>query len=103
MPAKLKEQGLLILLVRLNPEGDESIKSHDDIAKKFLKENKVALPNYLLDETEEFWQKKLGVDALPCMYVFNRVGQYEEKYTEKPDAKKLDLLIEKLLKEPGPK
>ena len=68
----------------------------------FLKDNKVPFVNFLLDEEEEFWQEKLGVVALPCLYLFNRAGQYEEKYTEKPPAQ-FDALVEKLLKEPAPK
>ena len=40
--------------------------------------------------------------ALPCIYIFNRAGQIEEKYNESPDHDKMDALVKKLLDQKGP-
>jgi hypothetical protein len=96
---KLKDQGLVVITVDLD---DPNEKEFTDAAFAWLKQEKITLPNFLLDEKEEVWQEKLKVNLVPCLYVFNRAGQIEEKYTKKADEKELDALIDKLLKEKAP-
>lgn len=57
--------------------------------------------NVLLDEETDFFQKRLRFVAPPCLYVFNRQGKWTQfKSDEKEiDFKKVDQLVEKLLKE----
>ena len=48
-------------------------------------------------EAPEVWLKKLKSDGVPVVFVFNRAGQIERKWTEAPKAEEIDELIEKLL------
>jgi hypothetical protein len=47
-------------------------------ALKILKAKNMAFTNLLLDEEEEFWQKKLDTTGVPCIFVFNREGKYKK-------------------------
>jgi hypothetical protein len=105
MHSKVKDRGFVVLMVRADPlpeEPESNGKEKDDIALRFLKEQKIPFTNYRLDELEKTWKGKLGVEDLPCVYVFNRAGQYEKKYAEKPNPAEIDALADKLLKEKAP-
>jgi hypothetical protein len=58
---------------------------------KFLKEQKATFTNLLLDEKEEFWQKKFNIAGPPTVYVFDREGKWQQFKGEGhyPDADKL--------------
>jgi hypothetical protein len=45
---------------------------------KFLKEKKANFANVILNEKPEVWQKKLGFDGPPCVFVFNREGKWKK-------------------------
>jgi hypothetical protein len=101
MRRRLSDQGFVALTVCLPFDDDPDKAKSVANATKFLKDNKVDLTNFLLDENEAYWYKKLGEPQFPCMYVFNRAGQIEEKLERKPDAK-FEELIDRLLKEKAP-
>ena len=95
MHRKYAARGLVVLSVSVD---DASDKETVDEVKKFLREQKATMANYLLDEQPEVWQKKLNAEAVPCTFVFNRAGQVEQKYLEIPKDGVLEKLVEGLLK-----
>jgi peroxiredoxin len=95
MHRKYASQGLVVLSVSVDDVND---KEAVDEVKKFLRDQKATMPNYLLDEPPEVWQKKLNAEAVPCTFVFNRAGEVEQKYLEVPKEGALEKLVEGLLK-----
>jgi len=51
---------------------------------KFLTERRAAFTNLILDESQEFWQKKFEMDGPPCVYVFNREGKWKRFQGDDP-------------------
>ena len=97
---RLKGQGLVAITVSLDDPSDTDAVG---AAQKWLRDNKIALTDHFnLDEDIAVWSKKLGTEAVPCVYVFNRAGQIEEKFLKKPDSAVLDRLLERLLREKTP-
>ena len=67
--------------------------------KKFLLGQKATCANYLLSEKPEVWQAKLKIDGPPCVYVFNRQGQLEQKFSDKDvDYGVIEKLVVELLR-----
>ena len=52
-----------------------------DKALKFLKQQKAAFANFLLDEPAEAYQKRFGFGAVPCVLVFGKDGKVARKFT----------------------
>ncbi len=98
MHRRFKEQGLVVVTVNLDALTDEDA---IDGSVKFLREKKVAIPNFQLDEEESVWRDKLHDPGFPCLFVFNRAGKIEERHIGKPKPP-FDAMIEKLLKEKAP-
>jgi thiol-disulfide isomerase/thioredoxin len=56
-----------------------------DTALTFLKSQKAAFPNYLLDEGDAAWDK-LDVKSIPAVFVYDREGKLARKFTgDDPD------------------
>ena len=74
-------------------------KDKDDKEKvlKFLKEQKATFPNYMLNETPEFWQEKLKFDGPPCVFVFNQQGTVEKQFKDEFTYADVERLVKKLL------
>ena len=67
-------RGLVVLSVSV----DELSKKKDvEVANTFLREQNSPFVNLLLDESHEFWSKKLGFTIPPYYYVFDRRGKWE--------------------------
>src|SRR5262245_57392608 len=103
MQKKYGNQGFVAISVSLDDISDKTLV---DEAKNVLSEKKITVRNYLLDEEASVWQEKLKVDGVPVVYVFNREGKTEKKWTEnaKPGeeskrAEEIDRLVEELLKQ----
>jgi hypothetical protein len=95
MHRKFGKQGLVAISVSVDDVND---KEAVDEVKKFLRERKATMANYLLDEAPEVWQKKLNTEAIPCIFVFNRSGKVEQKYLEaRHDL--VEKLVERLLQQ----
>jgi hypothetical protein len=69
---KYAKDGVVTLSVSLDEPGDR------EAALKFLQKNRAAFTNLLLDEGQEFWQKKFNMDGPPTVYVFNREGKWNQ-------------------------
>lgn len=59
-----------------------TVDSTDDHGKalEFLKKRKATFANYLIDETTEEWQDKLGIGNPPQALVFDRDGKRVQKF-----------------------
>jgi hypothetical protein len=95
MHRKFGKQGFVAISVSVDDVND---KESVDEVKKFLRECKATMSNYLLDEAPEVWQKKLNTDSVPCIFVFNRSGKIEQKYLE-AKHELVEKLVERLLKQ----
>ena len=97
MHRKYAADGFLMISVSLD-EPKESTKKAKVL--KFLEAQKADFPNLILSDSAEVWQKNLKIDGPPCIYVFNRAGQWEKKYDDKIDQhlKEIEGLVRDLLK-----
>jgi thiol-disulfide isomerase/thioredoxin len=95
---KFKSQGLVVISVALDSLEGSGVKEN---CLKFLQKQKAAFTNLLLDETDEFWQRKFRMDGPPCFYVFSRKGEWTQLMGEDLEGPSmtLDRLIEDLLGE----
>ena len=96
MHRKFVKQGLVVVSVSVD---DLEEKETEAEVLKFLRQQKATFPNFLLNEEPEDWQKKLKIDGVPAMFVFNRTGQIEQKYTEAPEHAALEKLVQLLLRQ----
>ena len=96
MHRKYGKQGLVAVSVSVDDVDDKDTPGE---VLKFLRQQKATGPNFLLNETQEDWQKKLKIDAVPAVFVFNRAGQIEQKYLEAPKHAEIEKLVEQLLRQ----
>jgi thiol-disulfide isomerase/thioredoxin len=73
MQQKYGDKGLVVISVSLDDFTDEETV---DRANRFLTKQKSPLRNLMLQETSDVWQAKLGCNALPCYFVFDRQGKW---------------------------
>ncbi len=97
---KYESKGLAVISVALDALEDDPNKVQEKVLR-FLKKQKATFTNLLLDETDEFWQKKFRIDGPPCMYVFSRQGEWTQLSSQELEEqpKHLERLIEDLLAE----
>jgi peroxiredoxin len=97
MHRKYGPQGLVAVSVSLD---DPSEKETEAEIRKFLQKEKATQSNFLLNEVSDVWEKKLGIEGVPCVFVFNRAGKIEKKYpNEFPKHEELEKLVERLLRQ----
>ena len=54
--------------------------------------------NFILDETPSFWQKKLGFDGPPGVFVYDRDGTLQKRFTyAEVNYDEIEKLVRKLL------
>jgi thiol-disulfide isomerase/thioredoxin len=95
---KQAARGLVVVTVSVDDPSDANVVEE---VGKFLRRQGATTTNFLLDEAPEVWTARLKAKGVPLVFVFNRAGQIETKYTEAPKPAKLDALLEKLLSEKG--
>jgi hypothetical protein len=104
MHKELAKEGFEIITVAVDPL-DSDDPTPAEVKKnitKFLTEQKTTFTNLLLDEKDEFWQKKLRLVGPPTTYVFDRQGKWTQFGGESDmvfDAEAVDKLVHELLKE----
>jgi hypothetical protein len=96
MHRKYAKQGFVAVSVSVDDLDDKETEGE---VRKFLRQQKATFANFLLNETPEDWQKKLKIDGVPAVFVFNRAGQIEQKYTEAPTHAEIEKLVEQLLRQ----
>jgi thiol-disulfide isomerase/thioredoxin len=102
---KHRKDGLAAITVSVDIAWEQFNPKVEGSLLRFLKKNGAAFTNLVLDEPREFLEGRLRVKAVPCMYVFNRQGQWTQFADEKlrPDKEgrypEVEALIGKLLAE----
>jgi thiol-disulfide isomerase/thioredoxin len=95
---KYAAQGLVAISVAVDPPAD----TLNMRLLKFLNKVQATFTNLYLDEPAEVWQKKLEVDEVPCIFVFDRQGKYyrfggAEKAPRKAEYSQIEPLVVELL------
>lgn len=98
MHDKYAQDGLVCLSVSV----DENEPEARGRALAFLKQQRAAFANYLLDEPGEVWQVRLDVAAPPAVLVFGRDGRRVKKFSAEDSFTYADVekFVAPLLKEP---
>lgn len=73
MQAKFNKEGMAAVSVALDDPADKEVHAR---LVKFLQKQNAVFTNLVLDEKPELWQAKLRFEAVPCVFVFNRAGQW---------------------------
>jgi len=101
MHKKLGPRGLVVISVHAEDEAID--REQQGRVLKFLQKQDATQINLILDEPMELWGKKLDIDLKPCLYVFNRLGEWKRfdayELVEKGTQEKADQLIEDWLKQ----
>jgi hypothetical protein len=87
---KYAKDGLVAISVSLDEPRDKAD------AVKFLRGQDARFTHLLLDEEQEFWQKKFNEKAPPMVFVFNRAGKWT-KFTGEKIYDKVEELVQELL------
>jgi hypothetical protein len=99
MQSKYGKDGFAAVSVSLDDPMDKIVMAN---VQKFLEEKKAAFTNLVLDEKLEVWQEKLKFEGPPCLFVFNRAGQWQ-KFDSDTLAdgghEKVEKLVEEWLKQ----
>jgi thiol-disulfide isomerase/thioredoxin len=105
MHKNFADKGLVVISVstdRLkNDFNDPDFKDPRTKILTFLRDQKATLTNVVLDEPLEVFKNKLRIEAIPCLYVFNREGQWSQFTgdTLKTDEKKRPYQVEEYIKQ----
>ncbi|MCS7159832.1 MAG: hypothetical protein RMJ19_05110 [Gemmatales bacterium] len=92
MHRELADKGLVAISVSLDdPHDANSIQQ----VREFLGKVGANFTNFLLDEPEEVWGKKLDIGGPPLIIVFGRDGRVAKRFTGGYDE--VRPLVEKLL------
>jgi thiol-disulfide isomerase/thioredoxin len=96
MSQKYAGQGLVAISVSVDPDAQK--KETQEVANQFLRAQKANFTNLLLDEPEAFWAEKLGVQSLPCVFVFNRQGTWRKFTGEEAKPEEIEKQVAEWLK-----
>jgi hypothetical protein len=72
---KYGKDGLVAISVSLDDPKESDTQKN---VLKFLQSRKASFTNLILDESQEFWQKKFNMDGPPSVFVFNREGKWKQ-------------------------
>ena len=95
---KHAKDGLIAVSISLDAsaEKEEGLRWKAD-ALKFLQTHRATFTNLLLDEDQEFWQKKFHVFGPPVVFVFDREGKWTQFKGENVHAD-VEKLVTELLR-----
>lgn len=84
LDTKYKKDGLLAISVSLDDPADAEKRAK---ILKFLDKQKAdQLTNVQIDDAWDFVAQKLGINAIPCVYVFNQDGRIAGKWSDQTMA-----------------
>jgi hypothetical protein len=99
MQKKYKKDGLVALTVSLDNPKEPGTEGK---VLSRLRKQKVEVTNYILNsDSDEFWQKKFGIDGPPCVFVFDRAGRWK-KFNAGERYSKIETFVAEFLKEKPP-
>ncbi|MFO0865449.1 MAG: TlpA disulfide reductase family protein [Gemmataceae bacterium] len=97
LQAKYAGQGMVVVTVSVDEK-----ESHERAAAVLRKKGMASTRNLLLDEELEVWQKKLPIESLPSVYVFDRRGKwtrFEGKGDRELSYDEVEAAVQPLLQE----
>lgn len=98
MHTRYAKDGLVAISVALTTDDTVGTDEYNRIAK-FLNKSNATIRNFVLDEPGELWQKKLGINGPPCIYLFDKDNRFVKKMVEDDvDFAVLEKTIRELLK-----
>jgi hypothetical protein len=100
---KYAKDDLVVISVSLDDphekdKKDKKERERKDTVLEFLQKQRAIFTNLILDEGQEFWQKKFGFTGPPCVFVFNREGKWKRFASDDPYAEVAKLVAEYLKK-----
>jgi hypothetical protein len=72
---KFAKEGVAVITVSLDEPQTAGI--HQKVLS-FLTKQKAAFTNVILDENQDFWQDKFHFKGPPCVFVFDREGNWKQ-------------------------
>ena len=90
------KDGLAAVSVSLDDASDAETEKK---VLRILQKQRADFTNVILKEEMEAWQKKLGIEGPPAVFVFGRDGKYK-KFTMGEHYDKIEKHVAELLKEP---
>ena len=63
---------------------------------KFLRSRNATFTNFILEESQDFWQKRFNMDGPPSVFVFNREGKWKQWVGGDPYPEVEKLVVELL-------
>ena len=100
MQKKYRKDGLAAVSVSLDDASDVETEKK---VLRILQKHRATFTNVILKEEMEAWQKKLGIEGPPAVFVFGRDGKYK-KFTMGEHYDKIEKHVAELLKQvPGGK
>ena len=103
MHKKYGDEGLVVVSVNVDDVDDAG--KPPKFVTKFLNDQKATMINVLLDEGPEVKLNKLRLKSYPCVYVFNREGQWTQFMGDslKPEEKhrRIEEYVKQLLSQPA--
>jgi alkanesulfonate monooxygenase SsuD/methylene tetrahydromethanopterin reductase-like flavin-dependent oxidoreductase (luciferase family) len=98
---ELGSKGLVVMSVHLlTPiDKEEGLDKAKRKAETFLaKLDPSPMIHVWLDESDDLWMKKFGINGYPAQFVFNRSNRVEKKFApEDEDSKAVEALVRKLV------
>src|SRR5262249_3903876 len=76
-----------------DPSQEEAL----DKVKRFLQAKNATFTNLILDEKPEFWQKKLGFDGPPAVFVYDRTGALKKVFKGAFTYEDIERLVKELM------
>jgi hypothetical protein len=95
MQKKYAGDGVAAVSVSLDDLSDKEVKSR---IEAFLKAQKATFTNLILDEEVEAWQKKLGLNGPPAVFVYDRDGKVAKKFTDDFTYEDVEKVVQELVK-----
>ena len=95
MHKKYGNKDFVALSVSLDDPSDKEIRGEVDA---FLTKKQATMTNLISEGKQEEWYQNLHIEAVPCVYLFNRENHFVKKLVgEKVDYKAIDAEVSKLL------
>lgn len=88
------DQGLAAISVSVDDPGEADTREK---VLKVLRDKGLTFTNFILDEPQEVWQKKLGLEGPPGVFVFNREGNVEKLFKDEFTYDDMEKLVKQLL------
>ncbi len=95
MQKQHKEAGLVAMSVDLDDPKDDKVMKR---VNAFLTDQQPGFATFVLDEKQETWQEKLGIEGSPAVFVFGRDGKVAKKFIYGEAYKEIEAFAVELLR-----